>query len=118
MSADVLIEALTCTIKTRGDGAVVYRNVAGDYHRTGGPAIIHPDGEEHWYQNGKRHRTDGPAIVYPTGEQHWYQNGKRHRTDGPAVVHPNGLRVWSLNGVPMLEDEHSRRIASGEYLEP
>ena len=95
MTPDTLIDRLSGSVETTATGTVIYRNAAGKSHRIGGPAIIHPSGEEHWHQNGKL-----------------------HRTDGPAVVHPNGLRVWSLNGVPMLEDEHSRRIASGEYLEP
>ena len=94
LSPDALIDRLSGSVETTATGTVIYRNAAGKSHRIG-----------------------GPAIIYATGEEHWNQNGKLHRIDGPAVVHPNGLRVWYLNGVPMLEDEHSRRIASGEYLE-
>ena len=36
--------------------------------------IIHPDGTQEWWQNGKLHREDGPAIIYPNGGP-WYQNG-------------------------------------------
>ena len=39
-------------------------------------------------------------IISPDGEQHWYLNGKLHREDGPAVIHPNGRQEWYLNGQP------------------
>ena len=94
MSPDALIEALSGSIITQPDGVVIYLNAAG-----------------------KPHRTAGPAIVYPNGNLRWCRNGVYHRTDGPAIVYPNGMRAWYLNGVAMVEDEHSRRIASGEYLE-
>lgn len=32
------------------------------YHRENGPAVIHSDGTQEWWQNGKLHREDGPAI--------------------------------------------------------
>ena len=92
MSPDALIEALSGSIITQPDGVVVYLNAAG-----------------------KPHRTAGPAIVYPNGNLRWCRNGVYHRTDGPAIVYPNGMRAWYLNGVAMVEDEHSRRIASGDY---
>ena len=53
-------------------------------------------------------RPDG-VVVYLNAE------GKPHRTAGPAIVYPNGMRAWYLYGVAMVEDEHSRRIASGDY---
>ena len=92
MSPDALIEALSGSIITQPGGVVVYLNAAG-----------------------KPHRTAGPAIVYPDGNQRWCRNGVYHRTDGPAIVYPNGMRAWYLNGVAMVEDEHNRRIASGDY---
>ena len=140
MSADALVEALSCTIETRDDGAVIYRNAEGQLHRTHGPAIIYPSGVKGWYQNGLLHRTDGPAVVFPTGEQHWYQNGVLHREDGPAITYPggnkcwyrngklhrtdgpanifNGISHWFLNDMRLSEEEFNRRVASGEYLEP
>ena len=117
MSADALVEALSCTIETRDDGAVIYRNAEGQLHRTHGPAIIHPDGEEHWYQNGVLHRIGGAAITYSSGTKAWYRNGVLHRTDGAACI-LNGIRYWFLNGEEVSEEEFNRRIASGEYLEP
>ena len=112
MTADVLIEALTCTIKTRGDGAVVYRNVAGDYHRTGGPAIVYPDGTVLWHRNGLLHRTDGPAILYPSGTEEWYQNGLRHRLNGPAVVLPNGREFWYIKGQKYTRKQYANKIST------
>ena len=52
MGHDALIEALSGYIETWVDGSVRYRNGAGQYHRTNGPAIIFPDGTELWYLNG------------------------------------------------------------------
>ena len=92
LSPDALIEALSGSVITQPDGVVVYLNA-----------------------EGKPHRTAGPAIVYPDGNQRWCRNGVYHRTDGPAIVYPNGMRAWYLYGVAMVEDEHSRRIASGDY---
>ena len=92
MSPDALIEALSGSIITQPDSVVVYLNA-----------------------EGKPHRTAGPAIVYPDGNQRWCRNGVYHRTDGPAIVYPNGMRAWYLNGVAMVEDEHNRRIVSGDY---
>ena len=40
--------------------------------------IIEADGYEYWLLNGVLHRTDGPAMIYPDGEQRWYLNGKRY----------------------------------------
>ena len=118
MSHDALIDALSCTIETRGDGAVVYRNAEGQLHRIHGPAVIYPDGEEHWYQNGVLHRLDGPAVVYYSGTKAWYRNGKLHRTDGPAVIYPTGDLHWFLNDMRLSEEEFNQRIASGEYRDP
>ena len=115
MSADALVEALSCTIETRDNGAVIYRNAEGRLHRTHGPAIIHPDGEERWYQNGLLHRIGGAAITYSSGTKAWYQYGKLHRTDGAAVVFPNGEMCWFLNGTEVSEEEFNRRITTGEY---
>ena len=118
MSADALIDALSCTIETRGDGAVVYRNAEGQLHRIHGPAVIHPDGAERWYQNGVLHRLDGPAVVYYSGTKRWYQNGLLHRTDGPAVVFPTGDLNWFLNGEELSEEDFCMRVATGDYREP
>ena len=136
MTPDILIEALQGTVETQGDGTICYRNAQGQTHRTSGPAIIQPDGEEHWYQNGKRHRTDGPASVFPSGAERWFQNGVLHRLDGPAVVYctkkwyqngllhrtdgaavvfPNGDLHWFLNGERLSEEEFNRRITAGEF---
>ena len=53
----------------------------GELHREDGPALIYPDGAQHWYLNGKRHREDGPAAIYPNGTQYWYRNGKEVRME-------------------------------------
>ena len=117
MTPDALIEALSSIVETTDLGTVVYRNAAGEYHRTAGPAIVSHTGEQHWYQNGKLHREDGPAGIYSNGSLLWYRNGVLHRTDGAACI-LTGIRHWFLNGEEVSEEEFNRRIASGEYLEP
>jgi hypothetical protein len=47
--------------------------------------VVWPDGEKHWYLNGKLHREDGPAAVRPDGEKQWYLNGRLHREEGPCT---------------------------------
>ena len=63
------------------------------------PAIIHADGTEEWYKNGKRHRDgDKPAIEDANGTKCWYKNGELHRDDKPAIEDANGVRSWYKNG--------------------
>ena len=93
-----LIDALSGYIETLSDGTVIYRNARGETHRTTGPAIIQPNGDEYWYQNGKRHRIDGPAVVRADGTRAWYQQGLLHRTDGAAVLRADGTRAWYVRG--------------------
>jgi hypothetical protein len=57
------------------------------------------DGNILWFQNGCFHRTDGPAISCPNGDQYWYQNGELHREDGPARVYSSGSNEYWLNGI-------------------
>ena len=54
----------------------------------------------HVNNRGELHCEDGPAVIHPDGYQAWYQNGLRHRAEGPAVVYPlMELEVRYLNGV-------------------
>jgi hypothetical protein len=68
--------------------------VNGKRHREDGPAIINSHNYQEWWVNGKRHRLDGPAYIN-NGRQDWYLNGKRHRTDGPAVIYPDDCRPFT-----------------------
>lgn len=56
--------------------------------------MIHADGAESWWKNGKRHRVDGPAVIHPDGFRAWYIHGNLHRVDGPAMIWPNGSNAW------------------------
>lgn len=76
----------------------IWINMAGDKHRTDGPAIEMADGRNMWYVDGNRHRTDGPAIELADGHKEWYINGQLHRTDGPAVEFADGGNTWYING--------------------
>jgi hypothetical protein len=71
------------------------------FHREDGPAVIHVNGTQEWWQNGQLHREDGPAIICADGSQVWYMNNRRHREDGPAYIHPTRYFTyyeWWVNG--------------------
>ena len=57
-------------------------------------SIIHADGSQSWYQDGKLHRLDGPAIIRADGTQEWRQNSELHRLDGPAYIRADGTQYW------------------------
>lgn len=38
------------------------------------------DGSRAWYRFGQLHRLDGPAYIGPNGEEQWWQVGRRYRT--------------------------------------
>ena len=38
--------------------------------------VIHSDGTEYWYKDGKNHRIDGPAVIYSDGSEDWQKDGK------------------------------------------
>lgn len=78
MSHDLLIEVLTCTVEVTQLGLTIYKNAAGQFHRTDGPAILYPSGTKEWYQNGLRHRLNGPAVVLPNGTVFWYIKGQKY----------------------------------------
>ena len=111
MNHDTLIESLQGTVETQSDGTVYYRNAQGQTHRTNGPAVVHADGTEAWYQQGLLHRTDGAAIIHYTGTRSWYQYGKLHRTDGPAIVRADGSSDWFLRGTCMSYKDFQQRAA-------
>lgn len=50
--------------------------------------------------NGVLHNENGPAVIHSDGYQAWYQNGVRHRVDGPAIVYPEmNLNIYYVDGV-------------------
>ena len=57
------------------DGYMCNCDHGGLLHNPNGPVVIHPDGTQYWYINGKPHREDGPAVIFPDGEQYWHING-------------------------------------------
>ena len=70
----------------------------GNLHRTDGPAVVYPDGQEMWYFNGERHRIGGPACYGGLpGATAWYHCNRLHREDGPALIH-NGKVEWYVHG--------------------
>ena len=84
------------------DGTIQYRR-RGIYklHNVDDkPAIIFPNGIQHWYKDCLLDRDfDRPAIDEPNGKQCWYKNGLSHRdNDLPAIKYSNGTQIWCQNG--------------------
>lgn len=110
----------------KDNDTLMWRNRAGQLHRTDGPAEISPkykawykDGKKHrdgdlpaveyvsiesnikdqeWWRDGKKHRIGAPAVIYATGSVEWWNDGKLHREDGPAMEDDRGCKEWWLNG--------------------
>ncbi len=116
-------ETLPCCLKDD----IEWKDEYGNLHRDDGPAMIHADGAQYWYQHGKLHRDggpaiiwsggmqswwqydelhreDGPAVIWRDGEQEWYQHDRRHREDGPAVITPGGMQSWWQDGKMHRDD--------------
>lgn len=70
----------------------------GLIHREHGPAVVRAHGALEWWHLDKRHRLDGPAIQMEDGEEWWQQN-ERHRLDGPAIMWPDGRQQWYVHGI-------------------
>ena len=96
------------------EGAKVWKNSAGQYHRENGPAVEEADGTKWWYFNGQRHRVDGPAIEWADGTKKWWFNGQLHRTDGPAIEDANGSKQWYFNGQRLSEEEIVTQIRKNQ----
>ena len=62
------------------DGALIWKNSKGEFHRKKGPAIIWPDGHKEWYIKGELHRKKGPAIICADGRKYWFIHGRRIKT--------------------------------------
>lgn len=94
----------------------VFHNGDGYLHRLDGPAIIHENGTEEWYVDGRRHRDNNlPAITYPNGGRAWFKHGRLHRLDGPAyepTCPDQGFNMWAINGVS-YKFPHEFRAAAG-----
>ena len=68
---------------------------------------LHENGDKIWRNSaGQLHRTDGPAIEYADGTKWWYIHGQLHRTDGPAIERANGTKYWWFNDQQYTEEEY------------
>ena len=63
--------------KLHKNGDKTWKNSAGQYHRTDGPAIERADGSKYWYTHDQLHRIDGPAIEWADGTKQWWYKGKQ-----------------------------------------
>ena len=68
---------------------------------------LHKNGDKTWKNSaGQYHRTDGPAIEYANGTKYWYFNGQLHRLDGPAIERADGTKYWYFKGERISEKEY------------
>jgi hypothetical protein len=98
------------------DGSTCWINGFGVYHKVDEPAILHKNGGEEWWIDGKRHRLDGPAVTVIVDNivtYEWWIGGKRHRRDGPAVIVSNGTEEWWMNDMRHRHDGPAVTKANG-----
>ena len=77
-----------------------------------------PAGDKFWKNRaGNWHRTDGPAIEYANGTKYWFNNGKYHRIGGPAIVYNTGLSVYYIMGKIFKNKEEFFEALSDEEKE-
>ncbi|HSD24214.1 MAG TPA: hypothetical protein VLB79_07795 [Solirubrobacterales bacterium] len=62
--------------------------------RGDGVAIVHANGSEKWYVDGKRHREGAPACVYVNGTEKWYPTASATATTVP----PSSTRTAGGSG--------------------
>lgn len=74
------------TMTVNDDGDKFWRNLAGQCHRTDGPAVEYADGTREWWLRGKRHRPDGPAVEHADGDKEWWLNNQRVSAEEFAVL--------------------------------
>lgn len=65
----------------------------------------YPNGDKHWFKDGKLHREDGPAIEWVEGPKFWWIEGIRHRIAGPAVEYSDGIKEWWIEGKNYSENK-------------
>ena len=66
---------------------------------------------EYRNKQAQLHRTDGPAVIHSNGWQEYWQNGKKHRTNGPAVIESNGYQEYYLNGKYLTKEQYEYQIS-------
>lgn len=59
---------------------------------------------------------DLPAIVCDDGDQVWYNYGKRHRETGPSVLYLDGEKLYYLNGIQYSEEEFYKLIDKPSFV--
>lgn len=91
--------------------SVTYR-LNGRLHRDDGPAYTCDNGEQVWYQHGRRHREGGPAQIDGVGET-WYRHGVVHRDGGPARIYKGGGETWLQNGKPHRDGAPATTMPDG-----
>ncbi len=87
------------------------------------PSIIHPDGGEEYFLNGRHHRENGPAVITPNADggwqELWYEDGliSRLPEEGPAkiIYNENGTIVSEIS---IYKGEEVQDTTLGPAAEP
>ena len=101
-----------------GAGNEIWRDENGSFHREGGPACKHANGDKVWFWHGKYHREDGPALEYTDGTKIWYVHNERHREDGPAYEGFDGHKVWYLHDKLFVDEEDWEQAKQAKVSPP
>lgn len=92
----------------------------GNPHR---PSIIHPNGGEEYFMNGKRHRLDGPAVIQPEPDggwiELWYEEGLLSRSpeEGAAKIIYNS-KGEVIHEVSYYKGAEVEQTVLGDAAEP
>lgn len=63
---------------TQYDGLQCWHDGNGQPHSDNDqPAMTRPNGEKIYCRHGVRHRDGGPAHIHPDGREEWYQHGNK-----------------------------------------
>ncbi|HNC55217.1 MAG TPA: hypothetical protein PLP33_07225 [Leptospiraceae bacterium] len=75
-----------------------------------------PNGNKHWFKEGRLHRLEGPAIEYSDGSKEWWFEGQIHRTDGPAIEYRDGTNLWYIEDCCYFPNDPKDLIENSIYL--
>jgi hypothetical protein len=81
------------TVVTRRSSVAEDGTVRFVIHSDNGPAVMHPNGDCEWWEDGVKLKTKSKSATT------WYENGSiSRRNDLPAIVRDNGTQEWLVDG--------------------
>lgn len=75
ISIEYNLEYSTRVILER-DGFTVLGVNSNGLHSEDGPALISSDNTKYYYKDGLKHNSTGPAVIHENGSEEWFMNGK------------------------------------------